>query len=203
LIPLSKNIKKKKPKGFKSFVQSLESNKEEVEKLLETKGLSTKTEVVAPSIEVTSMSRKDKPLEIDEEKDTFYLNKKEEKEENKKKKPKQGPKSIPVSNLQFKSKRHKGFNRVREDREKPKGSNDRRNKENYSNKRENVDNRDRNQENGDYRSQNYDDRGWGGNNRPQGKGRKINIESTSQFPPLSGNIIPQTSLNWGPPPEQN
>jgi len=206
-----------KPKGFKHYLESTEKQKEEVEKLLETKGISTKNEdIVGSNVEVVTMNKKDKPIELENKNDNYFFKseqeQQQEQEQTKKKRNKQGPKSIPVSDvLHFKSKRHKGFNTVREDKDKFKrrdsqpqenGGETRTHENEERNTNESKENREPQDNGGDNRYQNYDDRQYW--NKPQGRNnRRVNIESTKQFPPLSGNIIPQSTFNWGPNLGQN
>jgi len=63
----------KKIKGYKSFVETLEKDKHEVDELISKHGLQTKKEdLTSPQIEVNSLSKKDK-FEIESERDSFFV----------------------------------------------------------------------------------------------------------------------------------
>jgi len=115
-VPLNQNPNNK-TKGFNSYMKSLENQKGEVEKLLETVGIVSKVEVVTTNIEVVSMNKRERPPELEEINDDFFFGNKNVSETKKKKtKQQQGPKNIPVSEvLHVKSKRHRGFNTVPDD----------------------------------------------------------------------------------------
>jgi len=75
LVDTPKHKDEVKRKGYKSFEESLENQKEELEKILESRGIVTKKEdVLSSDIDVVSLSKKkDKPLEIEDEKDNFFI----------------------------------------------------------------------------------------------------------------------------------
>jgi len=120
--PLGEHDPTIKIKGFNNYIKNLEKQKEELEKKLEEQGIVSKKDVVAPIVEVVSMNKKERPPEIEEDKDEFFV-KHDTQEKTKKKKTKQhqGPKNIPVSEvLHVKPRRHRGFNTVPEENQERK-----------------------------------------------------------------------------------
>jgi len=60
-------------KGYKTFVENLQKEKEGVEELIHKHGLQTKKEdLSSPIMEVESLSKKDK-FEIESERDAFFV----------------------------------------------------------------------------------------------------------------------------------
>lgn len=163
------------------------------------------------------MNKKERPPEIEDERDTFFFRQKQQQqqEQPKKKKVKQ-PKTVPVSEvLHVKPKRHRGFNTVPEEktekkhevrkddqekgtegtpteqRREPKGTEGTGEKGRGENKPQGR------EEGWGDRSQQGRDRKQGGERRTPGRRNRIDME---QFPSLSENIAPaQPPKPWFPP----
>jgi len=103
-------------------LEDLETQKTKLNELLEKTGLEgKKNEVKSQSVEVESLNKKEKPLEIEDQRDSFFVkgeeNEQDQIQKKKKVKQQQGPKSVPVSEVfHVRQKRHRGFNTVPEEK---------------------------------------------------------------------------------------
>jgi len=142
----------KRMKGYKTFVENLQKEKQEVEEVLHKHGLQTKKEdITSPIIEVESISKKDK-FEIESERDAFFVKNMDKSQQPQQREPKKkqqlqqpGRKVVPISDYvkNVNVKPHKGINTPPEERYGDRKFNDR----NYNNKERNYNNKERNYNN--------------------------------------------------------